>query len=152
MNSPGVSQYQNAPLIQVAAWGGVPVVSALIVWMNVAVYLTFSRYVPFAAERARPHVELMVGVLLPALAIAFGMQQIFAQEPAGTSHRVALVQPNISQTDRRGDANKVDTKTLEELSQAAIRAGDIDILIWPETALPDLIQTSPESQQLIRAS
>ena len=38
----GVSQYQNAPLIQIAAWGGVPMVSALIVWMNVAVYLTFS--------------------------------------------------------------------------------------------------------------
>ena len=152
-NSLGVSQYQNAPLIQIAAWGGVPIVSALIVWMNVAVYLTFSRYLPFKrVERARPHVELMVGVLPLALAIAFGMQQIFSQEPAGTSHRVALVQPNISQTDRRGDANIVEIrKRLEELSQAALRAGEIDILVWPETALPDLIQTSPESRQLIRS-
>ena len=131
--------------------GGVPIVSALIVWMNVAVYLTFSRYVPVKGERARPHIELMVGVLPLALAIAFGMQQIFAQEPASTVHRVALVQPNISQADRREDASQIEIRRrMEELSQAALRAGEIDILVWPETALTDLIQTSPESRQLIR--
>jgi apolipoprotein N-acyltransferase len=151
-NSLGVSQYQNAPLIQVAAWGGVPLISALIIWMNVAVYLTFARYIPHKrVPLARPHIELMAGVLPLALAIAFGMQQIFKQVPAVTSHRVALIQPNISQTDRREYENKIKIRRrYEELSQAALRAGEIDLLVWPETALPDVIQTSPESRQLIR--
>ena len=43
-NPLGVSQYANPALIQVAEWGGVHLVSACIVWMNAAIFITFRQY------------------------------------------------------------------------------------------------------------
>ena len=40
--------------------------------------------------------------------------------------------------------------TLEELTQTANRIGDLDLLVWPETAVPDYVRTSRLSYDLVR--
>ncbi|NNJ71017.1 MAG: apolipoprotein N-acyltransferase [Kiritimatiellales bacterium] len=64
---------------------------------------------------------------------------------------LALVQPNIPQTEK-WDAQK-DREiraTLRELTDAASRIDGIDLIAWPETAVPDFVRTSRDSYDLIR--
>jgi len=150
-NPLGVSQYASPALIQIADWGGVYIVSACIVWMNAAVFITLHQYIyGVRAKRYRPHVELMLGLLPIALSVAYGFNILFNQPRDFESVKVALVQPNIPQTekwDREKDQQIRDT--LEELTDTVARIGNLDLVIWPETALPDFVRISPSSQNLV---
>lgn len=150
-NPLGVSQYANGSIIQIAGWGGVSVVSACIVWVNAAIFVTVRQYTHGTrGRRYRPHVELMVGILPIALSLMHGINVLFDRPGARQSINVALVQPNIPQ-DEKWDEEKERAirDTLEELTETAGRIGGIDLVIWPETALPDFVRVSPESQALV---
>lgn len=151
-NALGVSQYASPVLIQVAEWGGVYIVSACIVWMNAALFITLRQYIHgIRAKQYRPHGELMMGLLPLALSVAYGLHTFFDQPEPGESIRVALVQPNIQQTekwDREKDQQIRDT--LAVLTETAARVDDLDLIIWPETALPDFVRASEPSQDLVR--
>ena len=77
-NPLGVSQYASPVLIQVAEWGGVSIVSACIVWMNTALFITLRQYTHgMRLKKYRAHVELMVGMLPIALSAAYGLNILF---------------------------------------------------------------------------
>ncbi|AKJ63593.1 apolipoprotein N-acyltransferase [Kiritimatiella glycovorans] len=149
-NALGVSQYAQVPLIQIAAWGGVPALSALAVWVNGGVAATVLHYARNGARRTRPHVELAAGFLLMAAAFGFGWRGVMRASPSGDPVRVALVQPAIPQV-REWTAPHVETiyRRLKSLSVAALRGAEPDLLIWPETALPDFARRSPRSRSFI---
>jgi len=153
-NALGVSQYANLAIIQIAEWGGVYLVSAYLVWMNVGVFVTFRQYTHGArAKKYRPHIELMVGMVPVALAAAHGMNTLFNQPEWLGRVRVALVQPNISQTEKWDGQKARDILTrLWELTDAATRLDDLDLVIWPETALPDFVRVSRPSYELVQES
>jgi len=150
-NPLGVSQYTNTTIIQIAEWGGVSVVSAFIVWMNAAVFFTIHQYTHrTTGTKYRPHFELMIGILPIALSLMYGMNLLLDQPRELRAVNVALVQPNIPQNEK-WDAEKVQQTrdTLEELTETVVRISGIDLIIWPETALPDYVRVSPASQDLV---
>ena len=148
----GVSQYTNPVLIQIASWGGVAAVSAFIVWMNMGIFLTIRQYVEHKGFfLRRPHFELMLGLIPIALSIVFGLQIIFGEYVIGKPVHVGLLQPNIPQLDRRdANASKYIHDRLRMLSLTALKARDLDLLVWPETALPGYAKLSFSCKKLVR--
>ncbi len=141
-NPLGVSQYANPSIIQIAEWGGVHMVSAYIVWMNVGIFITFRQYTHGTrARKYRPHYELMIGILPVALSVAHGIGILFNKAEFHETVNVALIQPNIAQSDK-WDVRKDQEirERLEELTSAAARLTGLDIIIWPETAVPDFLR------------
>ncbi len=150
-NALGVSQYRNVALLQGAAWGGVYAVSALLVWINAGMALTAMRYIQRGGFWGRrPHVELMVGFLVLAIAFFSGARRARDLKPGPAELRVALIQTGIPQDDK-WDTNTVSTiyQRLNELTTAALRTGPLDLIIWPETALPDDVRYSEPSYSVV---
>jgi apolipoprotein N-acyltransferase len=150
-NPLGVSQYANPTIIQIAQWGGVYLVSASIVWMNVAIFITFRQYTHgIRLSKYRPHFELMIGLLPIALSIMHGMNTLFNKTEPGRGVNVALVQPNIQQSAKWDDAKDQEIRVrLEELTEQVTRLAGLDLVIWPETAVPDFIRSSVKSYDLV---
>jgi len=151
-NALGVSQYSNLAIIQIAEWGGVYIVSAALVWMNAAVFITLRQYTHGTrTKQYRPHVELMLGLLPIALAAAHGMSTLLNRPPLRQSMRVVLVQPNIPQSAKWDDQKDQEIlNRLEELTSAALQLEDIDLVIWPETALPGFVHFDRSSYLLVK--
>ncbi|MEA2067635.1 MAG: apolipoprotein N-acyltransferase [Verrucomicrobiota bacterium] len=151
-NPLGVSQYANSPIIQIAEWGGVSIVSAYIVWMNAGLFITFRQYTHGTrARKYRPHFELMIGILPVALSVAHGINILFNQPGFHDSINVALIQPNIPQGEKWEDSMDQEIRDrLEELTSAAMRLDGVDLMIWPETAVPDFVRTSRDSYDLVK--
>jgi apolipoprotein N-acyltransferase len=151
-NPLGVSQYANPVLIQVAEWGGVYMVSACLVWMNTAIFITLRQYTHgLRLKKYRPHAELMLGMLPVALSAAYGLNTLFNRPTLYETVRVALVQPNIPQTEKWDEQKNQDIlDRLEELTGTVTRLEGLDLIIWPETALPDFVRISRSSQALVK--
>jgi apolipoprotein N-acyltransferase len=151
-NQLGVSQYSNLSIIQIAEWGGVSAISAYIVWMNAGIFLTFRQYTHGNRTRTyKPHFELMLGVMPVALSVAHGMNVLFNRPAFYEGITVALVQPNVEQEAKWDDAMDQQIRVrLEELTSSAARLNEVDIIIWPETAVPDFVRTSRSSYELIQ--
>lgn len=150
-NPLGVSQYTNLAVIQMAEWGGVYIISACIVWLNAAIFITLRQYTHGdRMKRYRPHMELMLGLLPLALCVAYGMNILFNRPPSYETVRAALIQPNIAQTEKWDDALEQKIRQrLEELTSAATQLEGLDLVIWPETALPDHLRCSQDSYDLV---
>lgn len=148
----GISQYANPAIIQVAEWGGVYLVSAYLIWMNIALFITFRQYSHGnRAKRYRPHYELMLGLLPVALSVMYGMNILFNQPRMSETARVALIQPNIPQAEKWDEAKDQEIRTqLEELTETATRLDGLDLIIWPETALPDFVRIHFKSYSLVK--
>lgn len=142
-NPLGASQYRSLPVIQMARWGGVHAVSALVVWVNAAAAVTVMRYADCSSSPGRGlHLEMASALLLVLVAVADGSTVLRRPAPPGQPLRVALVQPNIPQPYYyMPETFEGILGTLRDLSEAALR-GEPDLLIWPETAPPDEIRTS----------
>ncbi|VGO17162.1 Apolipoprotein N-acyltransferase [Pontiella desulfatans] len=152
-NPLGVSQYANPTIIQIAEWGGVSIVSAYIVWMNAGAFITFRQYTHGSRmKKYRPHFELMIGIVPLALSIAHGMNVLFNRPEFYESVNVALVQPNIPQVEKWDtEMDQMIRDRLAELGSTALRLEGIDLMIWPETAVPDFLRTSRASYDLVKS-
>jgi len=150
-NPLGVSQYANTSLIQVAQWGGVYLVSATIVWMNAALFITFRQYTHgIRLSKYRPHFELMIGVLPIALSIMHGMNVLFSKAAPRSGVNVALIQPNIPQSVKWDEAKDQEIRVrLEELTEEVAHLRGLDLVIWPETAVPDFVRSSSASYDMV---
>lgn len=148
----GLSQYSNLPAIQFAAWGGAYLVSALVVWVNAGMALTVLRYIETRGKWGRrPHLELIAGFMLLAVAFAAGWQLAGRRAVGEVRLRAAVIQTAIPQ-DEKWDAAKVKLiyQRLWELTSTAL-ATEPHLVIWPETALPDEVRSSPPSYDLVFA-
>lgn len=143
-NPLGVSQYSNGTIIQIAEFGGVYIVSAVIVWMNAALFVTFRQYTHGTRTRKyRPHFELMIGILPVALSLMFGIKSVFHKTYTDESISVALIQPDIAQTVKWDEGKAAEIRqVLKDLTETVARMPDIDLVIWPETAVPDLMYSA----------
>ena len=151
-NPLGVSQYTNQGIIQIAEWGGVSAITAYIVWMNAGMFITLRQYTHGnRTQKYKPHFELMLGVMPVALSVAHGMNVLFNRPNFYEGVHVALVQPNIQQAAKWDDEMDQDIRDrLEELTRAASRLNEVDVIIWPETAVPDFVRTSRASHDLVK--
>jgi len=150
-NPLGVSQYANLPLIQTAQIGGVYLVSYLAVLVNAAVALTLIQYLRHQpGEPLRMHRELLIALLVIGLALLYG-QTALRRLPATTDTlEVAAVQVNIPQLEKWSEAWATEINNrLRRTSLHAIEHGSPDLIVWPETVVPDFIRTSRVSQKVV---
>lgn len=124
----GVSQHRILPVLQLAAVGGVYLLSMMIALGNAWVVTLFGR--PRRAEAAG---LILVGLLLVG-ASAYGARRL--QMPLSGSLRLAVLQPNISPF-AKGDAatHRAQLEAMERLTREAA-AGGADLIVFPETAIP----------------
>lgn len=146
----GVSQYTNLPVIQVATLTGVYGVSWLVCFVNLCIAETILRIrAEMRGSRVgrpayRPHLELTVALALVMAAMIGGLRTIRPRPlPAANAPQVlsvAVVQPNIPQYQKWDDEFRAMIyERLESLTLAAAR-NQPDLLVWPETAVPDPLE------------
>lgn len=134
-NDLGYSQALHPQVIQVARWGGVYLVSALLVLASTA--LVFG---VIYLERLRGLLVFSTtGVILVA-SVLYGQAVITGQQPPG-SLSVVVIQANIPITDSWDDPIFVEeqTRNYVSLSEEVIRDsnphGSVELVIWPEAQL-----------------
>lgn len=123
------SQASFPEVIQGAALGGPWLVVWIIVLVNSAVYLAMKT----RGQRWR---------FWAGAAVVFGVNwcagAVFTGHTNGEHVRLALIQPNISKTEKV-DADQYDTNVVRHmlLTKKASQNGMPDLVIWPETSFPD---------------
>lgn len=138
-NTLAISQYEVAPLRQLATWSGVYGLSGLIVMFNAGLAVTVLRYRERGLRYGQSaHPELMLAFLSLAVAFSWGVMQFQTVTPLHTPVRVGLVQTNIPQPDKWSE-DTVDMifDRLRNLTLGVHKAGGADLVVWPETALPE---------------
>ena len=136
----GVSPW--LPGIQLAEIGGVWLVSGLVVAVNALL--------TWALVEQRNRRALVLGAAVVAAALGWGHWRVHHLPPATRSLRVALVQPSIPQ-DKKWVAAKI-RMIYERLTTLTRQAqGDplVELVIWPETALPDDVRNREDSYNVV---
>lgn len=162
-NGLGIALYENIPVIQLARFGGVPLISALIVFFGTAVTLTVRRYIDLHGHHnGRWHPELMLAILLIALAHSSGIMML-RRPPQQTEKklRIALLQPSIPQdqkwlmgnftAEEYDDHRRFIYTRIQHLISAARASGPLDLMVLPETVVPDpIMQVTSAHQRITR--
>ncbi|MDZ4199540.1 MAG: apolipoprotein N-acyltransferase [Kiritimatiellia bacterium] len=147
-NAAGVSQYANIPLIQIASVGGVFAVTAMILLANLGTVCLLAQ---LRSERKTAMSVFSLTLLAVVGVSLFGMQSARRRLPPDDQVRIALIQPAISQYEKWTPAfMRLIYDRLRTLSETALRAGRPDLLVWPETAVPESIMLGGESYELVR--
>ena len=141
-NALGVSQYRNLSVIQLAEWGGVYLVSGVLVMMNAAISMTVMDALKFrrvsGGSRRRIHGELMLALFVVVLSMMFGLRRLAAIERGteGQALRVAVIQGNIPQQEKWTEEYEAGIygRMRDLTEKAAVSAPDL--VLWPETVVP----------------
>jgi len=151
-NGLGVSQHQTLPLIQIARITGVYGVSALVCFVNFAIYFTFRRFLRLRNDEEptrRLSWELYAAVLLVCAAFVNGLKTMRGDEGSAPGLRVALVQGNIPQQVKFDPREK--SMIMERYRALTEKAALLkpDFIIWPETGTPGVLRYDLESYSLV---
>lgn len=96
----------------------------------------------------------LFALALPLLAFCLSLLQLHGRTmPPATDTRLIVMQPNIAQRDKWRPESRdahID-KTFRLTRMAVAQAPDADLVIWPETALPALIDEGPGFGERLRA-
>ena len=146
----GHSQFRTLPLIQIADLAGVYGITLLIVLANIVLYRALRAV--FGAGVPYPVKSLVVLLILIIGTLFYGFNRLNGSE---TSHakplRVALIQGNISQDIKWSPEFRQQTiDTYERLTREASKGG-VDLIVWPESAVPFFFQDEPFQAERIRA-
>ncbi|MCC7299821.1 MAG: apolipoprotein N-acyltransferase [Verrucomicrobia bacterium] len=148
----GVSQYKELVIVQIAEWGGVYAVSALMVFVSAAFAVTILQYAPGVRRTVRMRPEMIFALLTVALVWSVGIRRLLNQPASGgTPLRAALVQLNVPQVGNWDEPDpEVVYEKLERLTSLVQQMPGLDLIVWPETAIPDLVRFSQRSADLVR--
>ena len=149
-NPLGVALAPWPPGIQLAEFGGVWLISGLVVFVNALL--------AWAVTERRNWSALALGALLVAAVLGWGAWRAWradgetrgAKLDSGRTIRVALVQPSIPQ-DEKWVVAKIQMiyARLHDLTLKAQGDSQVNLVIWPETALPDDVRNSEHSYDLV---
>lgn len=137
----GHSQYGFLPLIQVASVTGTYFISFLIVAVNGVIFSLWVR-------RRVSRVWTAVVIVLVASSVAYGFVRL--QHRDGEPFRAAIVQGNIGQDVKWDDAFKMMTISKYYRLSFGLARGS-DLIIWPETAMPFIIDRDVHAYKYVRA-
>jgi apolipoprotein N-acyltransferase len=133
----GVSQWRQAPLIQVASYTGVYGVSFIMVWFSLGLVGGLATVLGRPDRRLGWMTDLRWPVLALCGVLAWGFYKVLDDRrvEVGEEGRwltLGLVQPSIRQTLMWDpEAGEASFLVAERLSQQALALG-IDVLVWPE--------------------
>jgi apolipoprotein N-acyltransferase len=145
----GHSQYRTLPLIQIADLAGVYGITLLIVLANIVLHRALRAVsgagVPYPVKSAAVILLLLLGTLY------YGFSRLNVPEATRSKPlRVALIQGNIPQDVKWSPAFRQQTlDTYERLTREASRGG-VDLIVWPESAVPFFFQDEPLQAERIR--
>jgi len=141
-NTLGTALTPWLPAVQLAEFGGVWLVSGLAAFANALLV--------WALAERRGWRALALGGALVAGALGWGAWRAATLPVPERSIRVALVQPAIPQ-DEKWVAAKILMiyERLAELTRQAQSDPAVELVIWPETALPDDVRNSENSYALV---
>ena len=130
------------PAVQLAEFGGVWLVSGLAVFV--------SGLLAWAVAERRGWRGLAAGAMAVAAALGWGAWRAASLDDADRGIRVALVQTAIPQ-DEKWVQSKIEMiyTRLTELTRQAQADSGVELIIWPETALPDDVRNSAPSYALV---
>ncbi len=140
-----VSQFRNEGLIQLAAWGGVYCVSAVIMLANTGLAFTVLRFVDMFRRRRGPRFNLpmMIGLGGAMLLWLAGVQvgKSWRAENVLSDTRLVAVQPAVPQMEKWEPSQ--DLEIYDKLNRGTVLSSALRpaMIIWPETACPDLVNT-----------
>ena len=146
----GHSQFRTLPLIQIADLAGVYGITLLIVLANIVLYRALRAVsgagVPYPVKSAVVLLLLLIGTLF------YGFSRLNEPETAHSKPlRVALIQGNIPQDVKWSPAFREHTvDTYERLTRDASKGG-VDLIVWPESAVPFFFQDEPLQAERIRS-
>lgn len=145
----GHSQYRILPLIQVADISGVYGLTWLIVLANVVLYRVLRAVsgsgVPYPVKSAL----LLLIALIATLFYGFGRLN-GPEATTGAPLRVALIQGNIDQDVKWSPAFQERTVAIYERLTREAAKGGVDLVVWPESAVPFFFQDEPHYAGRIR--
>lgn len=132
-------------------WGGVDLISALIVAANLCFFSAWSSW-----QKQRKASAILL-FLLPFILLlplpGSGPRPVTGQE---TTLRLALIQPNVAQQEKWQPKNRqaIIDKMLSLTNEALAQSEKPDLIIWPESALPLFLEREPallaQLKQLVR--
>jgi apolipoprotein N-acyltransferase len=145
----GHSQYRTLPLIQIADICGVFGLTLLIVLANVVLYRALRAVsgagVPYPVKSALVLLILLIATLF------YGFSRLNDGGSASQAPlRIALIQGNIPQDVKWNPAFLEKSIAIHErLTREAARNG-VDLVVWPESAIPFFFQDEPRQAERIR--
>jgi apolipoprotein N-acyltransferase len=145
----GHSQYRTLPLIQIADLAGVYGITLLIVLANIVLHRALRAVsgagVPYPVKSAVVILLLLLGTLY------YGFSRLNVAETTRLAPmRVALIQGNIPQDVKWSPEFRQQTlDTYERLTREASKGG-VDLIVWPESAVPFFFQDEPLQAERIR--
>lgn len=145
----GTSQYQIAPLIQIASVTGVYGVAFLVVWTSASLLGAAAVIVTRPQLRSLWLGEIIFPMLAVAATFGLGFQNLARTSTPARELKVTLVQPSIPQTliwDSENDRARF--RELVRLSERAL-TNKSDLLIWPEAAIPKMLRYDAEIFQAV---
>jgi apolipoprotein N-acyltransferase len=150
-NSLGSALHGQLALIQIAEFTGVPGLSFLVAFTNVILLTTARRLIlELKVRPIRPHYDLTLTMAAIIGVMGFGVHSIRAPRD-GTILNVALVQPNIPREEKF--TVEFEAKTFEQFTRLSRPALDSatrpDLLIWPESAMPDVVLGDNTSNRFV---
>ncbi len=134
-------------------------------WVNQIVeitgvpFLTFAIFATGSALFAPKRLFLMVPIALWAVALGFSKGRLSAPLPVTKPLEIAIIQPGISHFTKvqarggREDQVRAIVDTLEQMTEAALFDSlGVQLIVWPETALPFRMDVEGKFQNQIRAA
>ena len=145
----GHSQYRTLPLIQIADICGVFGITLLIVLANVVLYRALRAIsgagIPYPVKSALILLILFIATLF------YGFNRLNGQtQTTAATLRIAVVQGNIPQDVKWSPAFQDKTIAVyERLTRDAAKNG-VDLVVWPESAVPFFFQDQPQQADRIK--
>lgn len=145
----GHSQFRILPLIQIADLAGVYGITLLIVLANTVLHRALRAVsgvgVPYPVKSAAVILLLLIGTLF------YGFNRLNEPETSNSKPlRVALIQGNIPQDVKWSiDFREQTIDTYVRLTREASKDG-VDLIVWPESAVPFFFQDEPLQAERIR--
>jgi apolipoprotein N-acyltransferase len=140
-NGLGVALHAQWPLIQITEFTGVTGLSFVIVLVNVIAVTTPLRLFREAqTHRMRPHFDITLTMVGVVGLLAYGMHSVQNRRPTKPV-RVATVQASVPQSEKFDPqfTGKIFSK-FAHLSQIAVQSTSPQLLIWPESSMPDPVR------------
>jgi len=133
----GYSQFKHLFFIQWAEWGGIHLITFLLVYFNVLIYIMIR-------ERSPKYLMTILASLFLIDSVGFGLMtaQQRRMKPITVS-QAGIIQPNITH-DRTFDFQSISTelKRLFQISESLQRKG-AEFVIWPEYTIPIYPRQTP---------
>jgi apolipoprotein N-acyltransferase len=147
----GLTQIDNPHLTWLLPFGGVRLLSGLLIIINIGIYLCGRALLQ---KRIRNAAFYGCVLLIPIVSLGFAGNHFHKSRPpqpkANRSIKIALIQPNIPQKEKWRPENR--EKIIEKLLSMSLQNLNFkpDLIIWPEAALPLLLEREPAIYNSLR--